>query len=158
MSIIAYCAGVIDSDGTIGIKCNSYAARVVKDCRNASYSARICVRQVTTEALEILQATFGGSVRPAKTYAKRGRLMYSWEIRDQLAERALKRLMPHLRIKKAQAQNCLALRILIARSKRARMAKGRGHAGASHRPQDITDAMEIAFNNAKKLNRVGVQP
>lgn len=154
--IIAYCAGVIDSDGTIGIKRNSYAMRIVKDCSQASYSARICVRQVQTDALEVLQGAFEGSIRPAKTYAKRGKLMWQWEIRDILAERALRQLIPHLRIKRAQAENCIALRALIAESKSARVAFGRGHAGAAPRPAHITEAMEQAYLRAKELNAVGV--
>lgn len=152
---LAYCAGVIDSDGTIGVKKNSYAARVIGDCTQASYSARICVRQVSIQALTVLQETFGGSVRPAKTYTKRGRLMYSWEIRDQLAERALRRLLPHLRIKKEQAKNCLYLRQLIAHSKRVRVKRGRGHVGAAPRPIEITQGMEQAYLRAKELNAVG---
>jgi hypothetical protein len=153
---LAYCAGVIDSDGTIGIKRNSYAMRIVGDCGQASYSARICVRQVSTEALDALSKAFGGSIRPAKTYAKRGRLMWQWEIRDAIAERALTALLPYLRIKRAQAENCLALRKLIADSKRARVAFGRGHAGAAPRPAHITEAMELAYLRAKELNAVGV--
>jgi hypothetical protein len=154
--VVSYCAGVIDSDGTIGIKRNTYAMRKIGDCQQASYSARICVRQVSTEALEVLASTFGGSVRPAKTYAKRGKPMWGWEIRDALAERALIALLPYLHIKKAQAKNCLVLRKTIADSKRARVAFGRGHAGAAPRPAHITEAMEQAYLRAKELNAVGI--
>lgn len=155
--LLAYCAGTIDSDGTIGIKRNTYAVRVVKNSGQATYSARICVRQVTTEALLALQSAFGGSIRPAKTYAKRGRLMYQWEIRDLIAERALRLLLPHLRIKQMQARNCLDLRALVARSKAARVSFGRGHAGAAIRPAEITNRMEECYARAKALNVVGTQ-
>lgn len=155
-SVVAYCAGVIDSDGTIGIKKNSYAMRVVGDCGQASYSARICVRQVSTAALDVLAAAFGGSVRPAKTYAKRGRPMFTWEVRDILAERALRILRTHLRIKREQAENCLALRDLIAESKAARVAHGRGHVGAAARPAALTEKMEALVARAHTLNRVGL--
>ena len=47
-----------------------------------------------------------------------------------------------------------ALRAL-ERSKKARVGFGRGHAGAAHRPQDLTDAMEHLFQSMKKLNQVG---
>jgi hypothetical protein len=154
--VLAYCAGVIDSDGTIGIKRNTYAMRAVGDCTQATYSARICVRQVGVEALHVLSETFGGNVRPAKTYAKRGKPMWGWEIRDAIAERALTALLPYLRIKRAQAENCLALRSIIAKSKIVRVARGRGHAGAAPRPAHITEAMELAYLRAKELNAVGV--
>ena len=154
---LAYCAGVIDSDGTIGIKCNSYAMRVTGDCAQVSYSARICVRQVTTEAVEKLAAVLGGNVRPAKTYAKRGRLMHQWEIRDRKAEAALRAILPFLRIKKQQALNCLALRTVIARSKKVRVAKGRGHIGAGRRPAAIGIEMAALYARAKELNTVGIR-
>src|SRR5262245_15631447 len=85
---LAYCAGVIDSDGTIGIKKNTYKVRVVRDSSQPTYSARICVRQVEREAIELLASLFGGSIRLGKPYAKRGKPLWSWEIRDALAERA----------------------------------------------------------------------
>jgi hypothetical protein len=153
--IVAYCAGVIDSDGTIGIKRNTYKVRVVGDSTEPTYSARICVRQVSREALEALQSVFGGQIRLAKTYAKHGRPIWSWEIRDALAEHALKALRHHLRIKRQQAENCLSLRDLIARSKIARMARGRGHVGAAVRPLHISTQMAALFERARALNRVG---
>lgn len=154
-SIIAYCAGVIDSDGTIGIKRNTYKVRVVGDSKSPTYSARICVRQVSREALDVLQGAFAGSIRPAKTYAKRGKAMWTWEIRDALAERALRVLLPHIRIKLGQAKNCLELRALVAKSKRARMRRGRGHLGAAPRPPEISVQMAALFERAHVLNQVG---
>lgn len=155
--ILAYCAGVIDSDGTIGIKKNSYAARVVKDCTQATYSARICVRQVTPEAVNLLSRTFGGNVRPANSYAKRGRMLYGWEIRDLKAEAALRALLAFLQVKKARAENCLALRKVITKSKKLRVACGRRHIGAAVRPAAITAEMARLCERAHELNRVGIR-
>ncbi len=155
MSAIAYCAGVIDSDGTIGIKRSTYAMRVRGDAGAPIFSARICVRQVERGAVDLLASVFGGNVRPARTYAKRGRPMWQWEARDRRAEAALKLLMPHLRIKRAQARNCLALRKLIAASKVARCAPGRGHAGGAPRPAALTEKMEACYAVAHHLNQVG---
>jgi len=154
--MLAYCAGVVDSDGTIGIKRNSYAARVVKDCTQATYSARICVRQVQPEGVAVLREAFGGSIRTNKGVG-RGRDLFSWEVTDRLAESALRLLLPYLRIKRAQAENCIALREVIARSKAARVAVGRGHAGAAHRPIELTNQMEALKVRASELNRVGIR-
>jgi hypothetical protein len=154
-SVLAYCAGVIDSDGTIGIKRNSYAARIIKDCTQATYSARICVRQVQPEGVRCLQGAFGGSIRKNKGTG-RGRDLFSWEIRDKLAESALRKLLPYLRIKRAQAENCLALREVIAQSKSVRVAFGRGHEGAAQRPTGLTEEMERLTARAHELNKVGV--
>jgi hypothetical protein len=38
---LAYIAGVLDADGTIGIKRATYAARVIKDCKQASYTEQM---------------------------------------------------------------------------------------------------------------------
>lgn len=154
--VLAYCAGVIDSDGTIGIKRNTYAMRVVGDSRQPTYCARVCVRQVSTEALDVLSTTFGGNVRPAKTYAKCGKPMWGWEIKDAVAERALTALLPFLRIKRQQAENCLVLRAVIDKSKIARVLPGRGHVGGASRPSELSMEMERLFAHAHTLNRVGM--
>lgn len=152
---LAYCAGVIDSDGTIGIKRQTYSMRVVGDSKQPTYAARICVRQVERGAIDLLRATFGGSVRVNRSTT--GRDLFEWSVRDKIAENALRLLLPFLRIKREQAVNCLELRDLIAKSKVLRVAVGRGHAGAASRPIEISDAMAATFLRAKHLNRVGVR-
>lgn len=154
---LAYCAGVIDSDGTIGIKRMSYSMRVVGDSKQPTYAARICVRQVSREAVDLLCSAFGGTIRISKPGARNGRSLFEWSVQDRIAEGALRRLLPFLRIKKAQAENCLHLRDLVARSKVDRVAKGRGHVGASPRSAEISDAMAVAHARAHELNRVGIQ-
>lgn len=153
---LAYLAGVLDSDGTIGIKRNTYAIRVTKDSRQATYSERIHIRQVTREALELFAETFGGNIGITDPYAKRGRPLFNWGQTDMKAVTTLSALMPYLRIKRTQAENCLALRAVKEKSKLARVALGRGHAGASSRPAELSVAMEDHFLRAKELNRVGV--
>lgn len=96
-------------------------------------------------------------MRPAKTYAKRGRLMHAWEIRDMKAQIALRLLLPFLRIKKLQAENCLALRAVIARSKKAKVKKGRGHIGCAPRPAELSAEMAVLKQRAHELNQVGIR-
>lgn len=155
--VLAYCAGVIDSDGTIGIKRLTYSMRVVGDSAQATYTARICVRQVEREAVDLLQQTFGGAVRICKPQTPNSRPLFQWEVRDLIAERALRALLPFLRIKVAQAKNGLALRELIVQSKKVRVALGRKHVGAATRPLELSNAMEQAYLEAKRLNTVGVR-
>lgn len=154
-AVLAYCAGVVDSDGTIGIKRLTYSMRVVGDSRQPTFAARICVRQVTREAVDLLAATFGGTVRISKPSTPNGRPLFEWSVKDAIAGRALLALMPLLRIKKAQAENCLALRDLVEKSKIARMAKGRGHVGSASRTPEMSAAMEALCQRAHDLNRVG---
>jgi hypothetical protein len=47
------------------------------------------------------------------------------------------------------------LREVKERSKRVRVAIGRGHIGAAVRPTALTDEMEAAYGRARLLNRVG---
>jgi hypothetical protein len=153
---LAYAAGVIDSDGTIGVKRNTYSMRVVGDCGQPTYSERVCVRQVEPEAVELLHAMFGGRLGHSKPSVKRGRSLYEWQVTDAKAAACLTALLPYLRIKSKQAENCLALRSVKESSKRARVAHGRGHTGAAPRSQEHSTAMEWHYQAAKELNRVGV--
>jgi hypothetical protein len=154
--VLAYLAGVIDSDGTIGVKRSTYHMRVRKDAEQATYSERICVRQVEPHAVDLLHATFAGSRYMTKPSVKRGKPLHTWAVTDLRAAAALRALLPFLRIKSRQAENCLALRALKTTSRKARSARGRGHVGAAARPAHLGVAMEACHARAHELNRVGV--
>ncbi len=155
--VLAYCAGVIDSDGTIGIRRNTYSMRVVRDSTQPTYSEQICVKQVEPHAVDLLHSLFDGYRGMTDPTAKRGRPLHTWQVSDQKAATCLTALLPYLRIKRAQAENCLALRAVKEQSKRARVATGRGHAGGSHRPSELGGFMESRYQQAKRLNLVGAQ-
>lgn len=149
--VLAYLAGVIDSDGTIGIKRN----RPYSGGTQPNYSERVCVKQVEPQAIDLLHATFGGYRSTCGPSAKKGRDLHLWQVTDLKALTCLVALLPYLRIKAKQAQNCIDLRALKQESKRARVPFGRGHAGAASRPAHLTIAMEALRTRAKQLNRVG---
>lgn len=153
---LAYLAGIVDADGCIAVRRSTYAARHGNGA-GASFWERLVVKQVTPEVVDLLHATFGGSRRVHDPTAKRGRPLFGWEATGQVANRALVALMPYLRIKRAQAENCLALRAAIDASKTERNRVGRGHRGAAPRSQAATDAMERCAARAKTLNRVGIR-
>jgi len=152
---LAYLAGAIDSDGTIGVKKSTYAMRVTRDCGAATYSERVALRQVTPIIPTMLRDRFGGSLYMTKPSAPNGRLLYSWAATDQRAAACLKALLPYLRIKRPQAEKCLELRRLKDTSKRSRVAKGRKHAGSAPRRPELTEAMEAAYQAAKAMNLSG---
>lgn len=154
--IYAYLAGAVDSDGTIGIKRSTYAMRVRRNASAAIFSERVALRQVTPTIPTILREHFGGSLYITKPSTSGGRPLYSWAATDQRAIACLRAIAPYLRIKRQQADTCFALREVKRISKRAKVAKGRGHAGAAHRPQSLTDKMESLYVEAKRLNAVGV--
>jgi hypothetical protein len=153
--LLAYLAGAIDSDGTIGIKRSTYSMRVTGDSEQATFSERVALRQVTPHIPALLREQFGGYLGMNDPNAKRGRPLHSWQATDKRAVACLTALLPFLRIKREQAENCLRLRVLKERSKILRVAPGRGHAGSARRPTDITEAMETLYLAAKCLNRVG---
>lgn len=152
----AYLAGVLDSDGTIGIKKNTYSMRVTGDSTQATYSERVHIRQVTAEALDLFVELFGGNLGKSKASAPNGRDLFAWGVTDRKAIVVLKALLPFLRIKRSQALNCMALRALKTTSAKERVAKGRGHVGASVRTTDMTNRMEARYQQAKVLNHVGL--
>lgn len=106
----AYLAGILDADGYFTIKRSTYHQRVRSDATNPVFSERIGIKQVTPDALNLLQECFGGSVRIEKPSAKRGKPLYSWIVSDKIAATVAKTLLPYLRIKKRQAQLLLDLR------------------------------------------------
>lgn len=152
---LAYLAGAIDSDGTIGIKRSTYAMRVRGDAGAAVFSERVALRQVTPDIPRMLKRVFGGSLYMTKPSSKNGRALYSWAATDMRAVSCITALLPYLKVKRKQAQNCLALRRIKEVSKKAKVAFGRGHAGAAPRPQKLTDRMDALYETARRLNTVG---
>lgn len=152
VALYAYLAGAIDSDGCISVKRSTYAMRVRGDASTPVFSERIMLKHVTPEVPTLLRDTFGGSLRVDAPSTANGRKLYAWQATDLRALECIKAILPHLRVKREQALNCLALRKLKEASKKARVAKGRGHAGAAIRPLALTDAMEGHFAKAKAMN------
>lgn len=154
---LAYLAGVIDSDGTIGIKRNTYSMRVVGDSTQPTYSERICVKQVEPHAINLLRETFGGTLYYGKPGAKKGRRLYVWQVTDKKAFAALTAMLPFLRIKRKQAQACIDLRKIKEASKSLRVAKGRGHAGSAYRSPEMSAQMEALKILISELNKTGCE-
>jgi hypothetical protein len=93
---LAYAAGVIDSDGYIGVKRNPH-----------TYAARVMVKQVQLQAVDLLHEMFAGYRSTAPPSAERGRPLLTWEVHSASAGRACEALLPYLRIKRAQAVNAI---------------------------------------------------
>ena len=122
---IAYAAGVIDSDGYIGVKRSDYSVRVRGDAGQAVYAPRVMVKQVTPQAIDLLPGLFGGYRGEGKPTATRGRPLFTWEVHSANAARACEAILPHLRIKREQAMNAIRC--------------GQLNAGASRRGWDLPD-------------------
>lgn len=155
--ILAYCAGVIDSDGTIGVRKSTYTQRRW-GWGGLIYGIRVSVRQVTPEAIDLLHSTFGGCHCLCRPSAPNGRPLWNWSVTHRKAHAFLVFVLPYLRIKKAQAENAIALRTLIEESGKQRTAKNiPGRGGGVPRAPEISAAMELIYQRGKQLNVVGVR-
>jgi len=166
IDVLAYAAGVIDSDGSIGIRRSTYAKRVRGDARNPIYSTRVCVKQVERDAVALLKDSFGGALMVERSTLKNGRPFYYWEIHSRQATAMLRALLPYLRIKRRQAENCLALYALIDGAMRTKVLGTRllphwtGKAvmvrTMGHTDEHVA-ACEALYLKAKQLNVVGMK-
>ena len=163
VAVLAYLAGIIDADGCIRVsKTKPYTQRVTP-----SYHARVHVRMVERDAIDLLDATFGGHVWMQKPTAERGRPLYVWDISDAAAQRALIQLLPYLRVKLPQAENALALRSLQAESRQHRTKVTGQKVMVGQYGQRITSPVKCLsdefvgqchalYLRSRELNRVGI--
>lgn len=154
VELLAYAAGVVDSDGSIGIRLDTYAMRVRKLDAGPVYKERVTVRQIEPEAVELFHHAFGGSRFMTAPRKKDAQPLHSWQIVDRMAATFLGAIAPYLRIKRRQADLCVELRRLKEESRVARFAYGRGHRGSGRRPDDLTLAMSALRSEILRLNKV----
>ncbi|MFQ5947179.1 MAG: hypothetical protein ACE5NC_13175 [Anaerolineae bacterium] len=111
--VLAYLAGVMDSDGYFKIE-----KRRVKGMINPHYRIKIGAGQVApSPAIDLLAKTFGGKVR-VRDYGGQGhRPLARWSLFDKSAVPVLEALLPYLVIKAPQARLLLQLRELKAKGK-----------------------------------------
>lgn len=119
--LLAYCAGVMDSDGHIGVHVNWYRVKSGKwaDSKQPTYQPRCSVKQLDPEAVELFGALFDGHVY-VDTANVRGskRPISIWQVHSAAVRRCLEPLMPYLRIKRRQATLALELCDLNASPRR----------------------------------------
>jgi hypothetical protein len=116
--VIAYLAGVMDSDGYIGVQRNTYAMRVRGDATQAIYQARTQVKQVEPAAIDLFRQAFGGHRFLQGPSAAQGRQLWTWQVHSAACRPILETLLPFLRIKRAQAENALEVCRLSSMPKR----------------------------------------
>lgn len=104
---LSYLAGCLDSDGYFTIRYDSWPT---KSGKSGTYQEEIGLRQVTPVVPYMLRDAFGGNVYLTRAYRPQGRPLYSWTVTSRKAALAAERVLPHLRIKGAQATLLLKLR------------------------------------------------
>lgn len=110
-TVLAYMAGVLDSDGYIGVHKSDYAMRVRGDAGQVIYSPRVQLKQVDTEAVDLFHETFGGyrTVNAPSRNATNGKPLNVWSVHSAACAPVLRAVLPHLRIKADRARNALAV-------------------------------------------------
>lgn len=103
---LAYAAGVIDSDGCIWVTRDTWRMRNA-DAATPTYQARVRVKQVEREAVDLLHDMHPGYFRQEPPTARRGRPLWSWSLSSAATGRFIGDVLPYLRIKRAQAENAI---------------------------------------------------
>ena len=117
-SDVAYCAGLVDGEGHIGIK-RTKAYRV-QGRQTPGYHARIGIKMVNEEAIKFFTETMGGWYWTEKSSLANGRPYFVYQATDEKAAGILRCLLPYLRVKRAAAETVLQLRDLQATGKQHR--------------------------------------
>lgn len=154
VELLAYAAGVIDSDGSIGIRLDTHAMRVRKLKAGPVYKERVTLKQIEPQAVDLLHDAFGGSRFISAPKNDRAQPLHSLQIVDRMAATFLAAILPYLLIKKRQAELCIELRRLKDESRKARFAYGRGYRGGGPRPDYLTAAMSDLRAEIMRLNQV----
>lgn len=112
----AYLAGIIDSDGHITIqKTRKNIKTGTSEWTATYYAARMGIAGTKDAPHRLAVETFGGSLTRHQPRNVGHRLVYYWALSGQKAAAALRLLLPHLLIKRAQAEAAVDLAELIQR-------------------------------------------
>lgn len=118
---LAYCAGVMDSDGHIGVHVNWYKVTSGKwaDSKQPTYQPRVSVKQLDHQAVELFGELFGGAHYVDGNNAHgSGRPINVWGVHSRASGVVLAALRPFLQIKVRQCDLALELCALNASPKR----------------------------------------
>jgi hypothetical protein len=109
---LAYCAGLVDGEGYIGVK--KTQPYKCQDRATPGYHARIGIKMVTEESIRFFAETVGGWYYTEKPSLPNGRPYFVYQATNKKAAEILESLLPYLKVKQEQAQTVLSLRALQA--------------------------------------------
>ncbi len=95
---LAYCAGIIDGEGSISITLRGGRGRW-----RPMHSLVCSVAMTSSEAIGLLENMFGGMVRVAMAKSQKHKNQWIWSISADRAEACLSKILPFLRVKRRQA-------------------------------------------------------
>jgi hypothetical protein len=102
----AYLAGIVDGEGYVGIR-RTYGKRT------GHFQGFVRVRMTDRAALDMLHATYGGSINPYSVEGNR-KPGWLWQVRSRAASVALDSMRPYLRVKNEQADLVIRLQDTMA--------------------------------------------
>ena len=120
--IIAYCAGLFDGEGYVGI----YPRKPrPPQYPYVTYSLHCKIGMSTPEPLKLLHRLFGGSLRKCKKIEHR-KIIWVWEIACRSCEKFLNAIIKYTKVKTPQIRVALKyLKLTAHRSGKARSALSR---------------------------------
>jgi len=117
IEVLAYTAGVVDSDGHIGI---DRSATMPQRRTSVRYEAAVVVTNTDRPLMDWLQSEFGGSLRQRQQDKPHHKPTYSWKLSEQQASGFCQEILPYLRVKKQQAALLIELKAGVATAGQAR--------------------------------------
>ena len=135
---IAYLAGIIDSDGSIGI------SRRAEKLNAHGYSYREVVQitwkrsEKTKKFLSDLKTVYGGSVGEYTGGFNNATNTVRWSVDGKGAEAVARDVLPYLRLKKKQAEYVLEMRSV----------KGVRYGNGNRKPQSVWEIEDKIYKNA----------
>lgn len=112
--VLAYLAGVMDSDGNFRVE-----KKRIPDMLGPHYRINVrCAQVMRSPAVELLAKTFGGRLGVRRSRRPNHKDLLSWSLHDKSAVHALVALLPHLIVKLPEAYLLLELRRLKAQGKK----------------------------------------
>lgn len=147
--VLAYLAGVIDSDGSISIGIDMSRVRLGKR-KSPAITAQIHVSQIKPQAIQLLKETLGGGTTTRAFRTKNGHDMHRWFIYGGKAADAVKKLMPHLRLKHRQAELIIALDKIRKRGRKANTNLTGPH--MRELKPEVIDEMMVLVKEVRSLN------
>lgn len=154
---LAYIAGVIDSDGYIGLTRSRENRRTKK---TYSYRPTITITQTKPQAIALLKDIGLGRFGIKKQQSKKHKSLYRWGIYSYRDVKFLiKRILPYLRIKKEQAkillEYCKHRERVMSKKANCRKDPKTGKFIASSKTT-YTGYEKIMWENIKQLNQIGI--
>ena len=135
----AYLAGFLDGEGSFGIR----------KSQDKYYVSRVRATNTNKEIIEWMHKSFGGSLYFRDFKSETLRNAWTWTLEGKSIVLFLKKVIPYLKIKKAQAQ------LLLKREELKLELENKGHRWGMVYPEEVLNDLEKLFQELKRLNKRG---